>query len=154
MHYPKLRFDFEGHPGTPGMCLNHFLMIFSDSWRRKKVVLPPAQIIFIFGPCGGPLRGPKGPEGKSQNPHMARIWLYIKCFDLGDGFKPCSDDFFGFSDPENGGSHLVWPGGLPYGLRGVSKGKSSKGPQKWPTYILRRQHDREWHPLWPFSIIS
>ena len=46
-------------------------MIFSDSWDRKKVVLPPTQKIFIFGPCGGPLRGPKGPEGKSQNPHMA-----------------------------------------------------------------------------------
>ena len=64
---------------------------------------------------------------------MARIWLYIKCFDLGYGFKPCSDDFSVFSDPENGGSHLVWPGGLPYGLRGVPKGKSSKGPQKWPS---------------------
>ena len=58
---------------------------------------------------------------------------YIKFFDLGDGFKPCSDDFFVFSEPENGGSHLVWPGGLPYGLRGVPKGKSSKGPQKWPS---------------------
>ena len=49
-----LGFDFGGHPGTPGMCLGCFLMVFSDSWGRKNLFLPPTQKIFIFTPCEGP----------------------------------------------------------------------------------------------------
>ena len=43
-----LSFDFVGHTGTPGMCLGCFLMVFSDSWGRKNLFLPPTQKIFIF----------------------------------------------------------------------------------------------------------
>ena len=55
-----LGFDFGVHLGTPGMCLGCFLMVFSDSWARKNLFLPPTQKIFIFAPCEGPLRGALG----------------------------------------------------------------------------------------------
>ena len=51
----KMPFDFGGHPGTPGMCLGCFLMVFSDSWGRKNLFLPPTQKIFIFVLMYGPL---------------------------------------------------------------------------------------------------
>ena len=135
VRFPQACFYFGGHPGTPGVCLKCFQMIFSDFWDRKKVKIFPIQKIFILALWKGPQRASQNWPLEAKNGPLVGICACRTIFDPGNGFKPI---FYAFSESRDDFRYDMHFYGIFWRFM-VSEGSPRENRPKDPKKALKKR---------------